>query len=239
MSIYNSGKTPEENYRDIRAFMKNHPWFTFSVLCCILVSWTYSAYRGHQGTQISDLKETLEAKDTEIQGKNIEIQRLETLLTPFRQIALERYTGTEDERLAALAVRVKEVEATVDLLKDYAYAAQFSAIGEKMVGSGVHLGGGLAAILKSCVKKTKNLTQYGCGPDCERTYREVIDKFPNFPFAYYYLAFCLKQRGDSTWKAYGQKSVDILEKTTQVAGHYFEHDEFLPDARKLMEDSTQ
>jgi hypothetical protein len=45
--------------------------------------------------------------------QSAEIQRLETLLTPFRTIALERYTGTEDEVLQQLAKRIKTIDASL------------------------------------------------------------------------------------------------------------------------------
>lgn len=52
---------------------------------------------------IADLKEGLRNKDSEI-------QRLETQLTPFKTIALEKYTGSEQERLHKLAERIQELE---------------------------------------------------------------------------------------------------------------------------------
>jgi prefoldin subunit 5 len=52
---------------------------------------------------VSNLKE-------ELKNKNSEIQRLETQLTPFKTIALEKYTGTEQERLNKLSERIKELE---------------------------------------------------------------------------------------------------------------------------------
>lgn len=54
-------------------------------------------------TDIADLKEGLRNKDSEI-------QRLETQLTPFKTIALEKYTGSEQERLQKLAERIQELE---------------------------------------------------------------------------------------------------------------------------------
>ena len=54
-------------------------------------------------TDIADLKEGLRNKDSEI-------QRLETQLTPFKTIAIEKYTGSEQERLQKLAERIQELE---------------------------------------------------------------------------------------------------------------------------------
>lgn len=54
-------------------------------------------------TEIDTLKQDLS-------DKNFEIQRLETQLAPFKTIALEKYTGSEQERLQKLAERIEELE---------------------------------------------------------------------------------------------------------------------------------
>lgn len=60
--------------------------------------------------QRSGLKKDNARLQRETTDKSAEIQRLETLLTPFRTIALERYTGSEQEALAKLASRIAELE---------------------------------------------------------------------------------------------------------------------------------
>ena len=44
------------------------------------------------------------------QKQTAEIQRLETQLTPFKTIALEKYTGSEQDRMKKLAERIQELE---------------------------------------------------------------------------------------------------------------------------------
>lgn len=67
-----------------------------------------------------NLKKEIEQKDNEkksfeikLNSKEREIQRLETLLTPFRTIALEKYTGTETEALNELADKIQEYQLTI------------------------------------------------------------------------------------------------------------------------------
>lgn len=60
----------------------------------------------------------LERENTE---KSVEIQRLETLLIPFKTIALEKYTGTEQDALKKLAQDIehlKRVTASRQLTED-------------------------------------------------------------------------------------------------------------------------
>ena len=84
---------------------------------------------GHQRSALKLDNETLER---EVTNKTAEIQRLETLLTPFRTIALEKYTGNEKEALRKLAEyvialqekdaeqtkRIKELQKEVDHAKE-------------------------------------------------------------------------------------------------------------------------
>ena len=61
--------------------------------------------------RITDLQQQLYQKD-------VEIQRLETQLTPFKTIALEKYTGSEQEVLEKLAQSLKIIESTTAALKN-------------------------------------------------------------------------------------------------------------------------
>ena len=63
--------------------------------------------------QRSQLKEENSRLNRETVEKTAEIQRLETLLAPFRTIALQRYTDPEPEALRKLAHRISELENSV------------------------------------------------------------------------------------------------------------------------------
>ena len=66
--------------------------------------------------QRSELKRNNDKMKEEIKEKTAEIQRLETLLTPFRTIALEKYAGPEREALLKLAAKIQSLEEA-DLFK--------------------------------------------------------------------------------------------------------------------------
>lgn len=55
-------------------------------------------------------EENLQLKQN-IQEKTIEVQRLENLLTPFKTIALERYTGSESDVLKKLAEQIIKLQS--------------------------------------------------------------------------------------------------------------------------------
>ena len=72
----------------------------------------------------SELKQKNENYEKEIKTKNSlivekdsEIQRLETQLIPFKTIAIEKFTGSEQEALRKLANKLQELEKYIDPLR--------------------------------------------------------------------------------------------------------------------------
>jgi hypothetical protein len=70
----------------------------------------YKAELDRNRTKINELQQQLS-------NKNGEVQRLETLLTPFRTIALEKYTGSEQEALRKLANELEKLKSYVNPFK--------------------------------------------------------------------------------------------------------------------------
>jgi len=73
--------------------------------------------------RVPTLKNKIDQLEKENSNKTAEIQRLETQLTPFRTIALEKYTGSEQEALKKLAEEFENLKTYVNpLKKPIAYA---------------------------------------------------------------------------------------------------------------------
>jgi hypothetical protein len=68
--------------------------------------------------QVPKLRDRVSQLESETSAKDREIQRLETLLTPFRTIALERYTGPESEALRKLATDMKSIQQDLETKGD-------------------------------------------------------------------------------------------------------------------------
>jgi hypothetical protein len=75
---------------------------------------------------------------------------------------------------------------------------------------------------------------FTCDPGAKEACREVIDKMPTYPFAYYFLAKCLKEENDNSWVEMAEKAKDILEFTTQIVGHKTDHDDVLREVNNLL-----
>jgi hypothetical protein len=63
-----------------------------------------------------------------------------------------------------------------------------------------------------------------CIPTAIQKCKSVIDKFPQYPFSYYFIACCLKEKGNQSWVWYANKAKDIFEKTTKLPNHHSDHD---------------
>ncbi len=68
----------------------------------------YEVEINKKNTKINELQQ-------ELSSKNAEIQRLETSLIPFRIIAFEKYTGSEQEALRKLANEIKDLKKATDI----------------------------------------------------------------------------------------------------------------------------
>jgi hypothetical protein len=64
--------------------------------------------------------------------------------------------------------------------------------------------------------------------------RETIQRYPDFPFSYYALAYCLQRSGDPGWRQYAESAIQIVENTTLINNHQESHDQSLACLRQLL-----
>ena len=125
---------------------------------------------------------------------------MELQLTPFRTIALERFTGTEAEALSKLAFQVKNIASTLSALQNYSDAAKLNIFGlpsNITASGGVEITSPLSKLLQGCYTSTGNGVTALCTTEAEKKFLEAIDRFPDFPFSYFALAGCYKAQGET------------------------------------------
>ena len=125
----------------------------------------------------------------------------------------------------------------------YREYALYGASGLKSGGKGVRISGingyrisdptPLEDWNKDFTSRSEGKISCNCTPAAISTCKSVIEKFPQCPFAYYFLSLCLKERGDSSWRGYAEKARSILQKTTSVENHSKDHDLILGEVNKL------
>jgi hypothetical protein len=158
-----------------------------------------------------------------------EIVRLQTQVAPFIALTSEnKYTGDENERLQELASEISKARIDIDAVKKYSDVARMDPLGKQFdVGSGLQENTPISVLLEGTWQPIAGQFVFSTDAAAEKKYREVVEKFPTFPFAYVYISDCLRVRNDPAWKEYANKAIDILEKTTSLAAHKVQHDQAL------------
>ena len=90
------------------------------LIACMHIWNNRSQLKRDNENYIKDLKtkdDRINSLKQEIQKQTSEVQRLETQLTPFKTIALEKFTGSEQEALRKLANELDELKNYVDPFK--------------------------------------------------------------------------------------------------------------------------
>lgn len=205
-------------------------WIIIFVVLVSLCVWFY-----FRETKINNLETTIETLNNRIRDKDTEIQRLETELVPFKVYALEHYPGPEKEALSQLVKKIRDMEDTVDAIKNYSDVSQLDFAGFPYnVSPPLTYSSKLTEMLKGCYVKKEDGYYPNCGVEVEEKYKKVIESFPKFPFSYYGLALCLEEKGDKSWKVYAEKAVEIFKKTTSISGHNVNHDQCLKILQDLL-----
>jgi hypothetical protein len=128
---------------------------------------------------------------------------------------------------------IKDLESDVYALKEYSTIAQLDAVGNPPgygPGSDIKFNSELTDLLRYTYTVKDSQYYMNRTPEAESTYKIVIEKYPKFPFGYYFLVLCLREKKDESWKEYAKKGIEILEITTSIDRHNPNHDEIL---RKL------
>jgi hypothetical protein len=139
-----------------------------------------------------------------------------------------------DQTLKRASAELAEIEARSNAVKSYADVARLNLIGKSSLEGET----GNATPISSALAGTYDMN----GPRAvfkediasERKFRDVITRFPRFPFTYWVLADILKRRGDPSWRGYAFIAENVLKKTTEVPGHDPGHDLALEAVERLL-----
>ena len=114
---------------------------------------------------------------------------------------------------------------------EYGDIAKLNADGSTgLVKKGGGLTGGDTAITPKAEKiwiysgENKDTRHPKCDMEGIKKAKQIIGEHPTFPFSYYVLAACHKEKGEQMWITYSQRDLEILEFTTQVPAHNRHHD---------------
>ncbi len=183
--------------------------------------------------ETSDLKKTFTDRMDALMKAN---EALQKLLDPFKQVANRRFPQMDTEAaLTKLADEVDSHEKELGAMRGYTEVSKLNLVGTTgTVALPLTEQTGISRTLEGAFTINHNHVQYSCDPAAITKFQEVIARFPDFPFSYYALAFCLGQQHDRSWKGYAMHAVEILTKTTTIDGHHPNHDQVLRELNQAL-----
>ena len=72
-----------------------------------------------------------------------------------------------------------------------------------------------------------------------RALMKAINRYPDFPFSYVYVAGCYGGNGNPEWEGFAQQALARLENTTKVVGHHRHHDRMLELVKEWLDTDTK
>ncbi len=166
-------------------------------------------------------------KEEALKKFQTDIERIEA-----RAKVLEQKATESKQQISNLEITTEKQREQLSNYSTYAEVATWNVHGEKSIGSGVAVSSPVSGWMKNYIEDKDGRLKWKCDSSAIAYFRSIIKEQPNYPFPYYFLAICLKQKGDDTWQKYARDGMQILEKTTTIPGHDAGHD----DALKRMKD---
>ncbi len=142
-------------------------------------------------------------------------------------------------KLVSIFPNNKEIEDKIEAVRDYSDIAKLDCTGLSLrVKPPLKYSTNLSEMLKGSYDANETQFAFRFDANAEVIYRKVIENYPKFPFPYFGLAVCLKNRGDPNWKPYAEKAGEILKKTTSISGHEDQHDQVLERLQILLNEDV-
>jgi hypothetical protein len=165
-----------------------------------------------------------------------QMQALQKRLEPFIEVATRRFPQMETQAaLAKLAAEVHLQRKELNAIQRYTEVSKLNFVGTTgTVAPPLKEETGVSRALEGTFTIDNDRARYSCDPAAIAKFKEVIAKFPDFPFSYYAVAFCLKPRGDTSWRGFATKAVEILKNTTTIDGHHPNHDQALRELTQAL-----
>lgn len=130
----------------------------------------------------------------------------------------------------SMAAEMRQAERLVEAIEEYAEVATLNVVGKPDISlpkDGLEINTAISAALKGSYRVEGEKIFFLKDEASEKIFREVIARYPRFPFSYYALSSSLEARGDESWIGAAQQALVILERTVKISGHHVHHDQVL------------
>lgn len=175
----------------------------------------------------SSARENLETNLVAVQSANDSLLQLNNLLLIQNEDLADRIASYQDE--------LERQHEAVEGLRLYGKIAKMGPEGKDIpIGFGLKYSTAISRIMTDALMVVDNRWEGKCDEASRKRFREVINKYPRFPFSFYYLAGCLEKEGNLKWRVHYERAQYIFEITTQIAGHNDAHDQALAIVRRKL-----
>jgi hypothetical protein len=138
---------------------------------------------------------------------------------------------------------IKAVQDVINSMKMYGSIAKITFDGQINLGGGLSVhsplhdwNGEFVSMTIDHEKGTYKINfNNSCTPMALDQYKLIIKKYPFWPFSHFVLAYCLKSKGDRSWKEQANIALKILQKTTAIPNHNPAHSAVLKEVEKLLQ----
>ena len=133
-------------------------------------------------------------------------------------------TFTSNDKVAELDAKARNFAELRKIEEKYGRWAKLTSTGFSLDGSDSYVYHALKSAFPNTPNGQISPTNIDCTESGKATLKKAIDRYPDFPFSYVYLAGCYGENHSVEWREYAQEAMRILENTTQVIGHHRHHD---------------
>lgn len=139
------------------------------------------------------------------------------------------------QQLQEAETSAKTAKKQISDLSDYGEVATYTFNGYQQSGLFLSPFTPVSKWNQGYLTVTNNIYLFKCNPEAMKHYKNIIDKYPKFPFPYLALSECLLKNQDPSWRNYAMKAKSILEITTRIPLHCEAHDGWLKQVNKILD----
>lgn len=139
------------------------------------------------------------------------------------------------EEIKRLKYKDAKQQEHQNIIQEFSVVASWNYMGDLESGGGVIIYGPLSVRLRKFVTEENGYLSCKCDRTALDNYKDIIKKYPNYPFPYLYIASCLKPVKDPSWGDYATKGLDLFKKTIIVPTHAPSHEKGLQNIKEILQ----
>ena len=126
------------------------------------------------------------------------------------------------------------VRLELENVKKYGKYATWNMRGSQSVSDDYCLPGELTGWTDGFMREVDGVKQIRHDDEALAHYKDIMQRYPRYPFPYYMLAEAYRLRNESIWRQYAVGAITIFEVTTSLPGHAPDHEQALRNLKDAL-----